>query len=133
MTDTQINEKGAQQYIRAARILTDAGGPVGPTIHCRGLAIEIALKLCMEHRGLGNPHTHDLEALYKKCGDVRLSDEDLNRLRLLNDEYIGSGDLKYPSRYRSSHMRGYTTPGQDLVESMLAAILSQQAPKANPT
>jgi hypothetical protein len=131
MTDTQINEKGARDYIRAARILTDHGGnspPMGPINHNRGLAAEIAFKLCLEKRGVANPSIHDLVALHGMCPDVQLSEKQLADLDLLNAEYYGPRNLRFPSRYRSSNTRAFVSPGQDSVESLLETILSQQNP-----
>lgn len=134
MTDSQINEKGARDYIRAARTLNDhlsEHNAVGPLSHCQGQAIEIALKVCIEKRSGEVPRGrqgHNLEFLCGMCPDLNLSDNERNVLNWLNKEYIGSGALSYPSRYRPNAGRVLLRPGQVDIESLLEAILQQQDP-----
>ena len=131
--DPQINEKGARDYIRAARILTDDEDPPrGPIIQCQGQAIEIALKLCLVKRGKTNPEHHDLVRLHKKeCPDITLSDRELQVLKKLNGYYFEDkrDKIKYSGRYRPSSGRVITMPGQQEIESLLESLLSQQNPK----
>ena len=128
MTDTQINEKGARDYIRAAQVLADSReGLIGPLTQCQGQAIEIALKVCIEKRGKNpakGPQGHDLLALHALCPDVLLTKEQSNDLQLINKNYIRDGSLSYPSRYRSSKGRVVSSAGQDAVEALFEAILS---------
>jgi hypothetical protein len=106
MTDTQSNEKGARDYIRAARVLADSREVlIGPLTQCQGQAIEIALKVCIEKRGKKppkGPQGHDLLALHALCPDVLLTKEQSNDIQLINKNYIRDGSLSYPSRCRSS-------------------------------
>src|SRR6056297_1257946 len=124
MADNQINEKGARDYIRAARTLNEhlsEHNAVGPLNHCQGQAIEIALKVCIEKRGgriPRGPRGHNLEYLLGMCTDLHLSSNELNILEWLNKEYIGSGELSYPSRYRPNSGRVLITPGQVDIESL---------------
>src|SRR6056297_3572128 len=107
MADNQINEKGARDYIRAARTLNDhlsEHNAVGPLSHCQGQAIEIALKVCIEKRGgriPKGPQGHNLEFLCEKCPDLDLSANERDILEWLDREYIGAGELSYRSRYRA--------------------------------
>jgi hypothetical protein len=130
MKDTQINEKGARDYIKAARLLAASDEVlIGPLTHCQGLAIEIALKVCIDKRGKEipkGPNGHNLLALHELCPDVVLTQQQAEDLQLINVNYIGDGSLSYPSRYRPSRGRVVTSTGQDAVESLLNAILSQQ-------
>lgn len=131
MTDTQINEKGARDYIRASRILWDNGGrspPMGPINNCRGVAVEIALKLCILNRGEDHKKQHDLNVLRGICPDVLLSAEELDSLEKLNVQYVKDGEFTYASRYRPNAGRAFVSPGQDQVESLLESILAQQNP-----
>ena len=130
MNDTQINEKGARDYIKAAGLLAASDEVlIGPLTHCQGLAIEIALKVCIDKRGKKIPkwpNGHNLLALHKLCPDVVLTQQQSEDLQLINVNYIGDGSLSYPSRYRPSRGRVVISTGQDAVESLLNAILSQQ-------
>ena len=130
MKDKQINEKGARDYIKAARLLAASDeGLIGPLNHCQGLAIEIALYVCSDKRGKEipkGPNGHNLLALHELCPDVVLTQQQAEDLQLINVNYIGDGSLSYPSRYRSSRLRVVTSTGQNMVESLLDAILSQQ-------
>ena len=127
MKDTQINEKGARDYIKAARLLAASDEVlIGPLTHCQGLAIEIALKVCIDKRGKEIPKRHSLLALHELCPDVVLTQQQTEDLQLINVNYIGDGSLSYPSRYRPSRGRVVTSTGQDAVEFLLNAILSQQ-------
>lgn len=130
MTDTQINEKGARDYIRAARVLADnREGLIGPLTQCQGQAIEIALKVCIQKRGKNPPkgrQGHDLLALHALCPDVVLTKAQANDLWLINKNYVRDGLLTYPSRYRSSNGRVVISAGQEAVEALFEAILSQQ-------
>jgi len=130
MKDTQINEKGARDYIKAARLLAVSDEVlIGPLTHCQGLAIEIALKVCIDKRGKEipkGPNGHNLLALHQLCPNVVLTQQQSEDLQLINVNYIGDGSLSYPSRYRPSRGRVVTSTGQDAVESLLNAILSQQ-------
>ena len=130
MKDTQINEKGARDYIKAARILAaNEEVLIGPLTHCQGLAIEIALKVCIDKRGKEipkGPKGHDLLALHALCPDVVLTQEQSEDLQLINRNYIGDSSLSYPSRYRPTRGRVVNATGQDAVELLLDAILSQQ-------
>ncbi|MEO1037026.1 MAG: hypothetical protein AAFX44_15835 [Pseudomonadota bacterium] len=130
MKDTQINEKGARDYIKAARILSDSDEVVtGPLNHCQGLAIEIALKVCIAKQSKEIPKGrdgHNLLVLRQKCPHIVLTQQQLADLQSINTNYIGDGSLSYPSRYRASRGRVVTSPGQDAVESLLKSILSQQ-------
>jgi|SRR6056297_585216 len=134
MADNQINEKGARDYIRAARTLNDhlsEHNAVGPLSHCQGQAIEIALKVCIEKRGgriPKGPQGHNLEFLCEKCPDLDLSANERDILEWLNQEYIGTGELSYPSRYGPNAGRVLLRPGQVDIESLLEAILRQQVP-----
>tara|TARA_R110002096_G_C14617712_1_gene723898 strand:+ start:155 stop:562 length:408 start_codon:yes stop_codon:yes gene_type:complete len=134
MTDSQINEKGALDYIKAARTLTDhfaEHNAFGPLSHCQGQAIEIALKVCIGKRGGEIPRGrdgHDLQRLLAKCPDIVLSANERNILEWLNKEYIGSGELSYPSRYRPNAGRVLLRPGQVDIESLMEAILQRQDP-----
>ena len=127
MKDTQINEKGARDYNKAARLLAASDEVlIGPLTHCQGLAIEIALKVCIDKRGNEIPQVHNLLTLHKLCPDLALTQQQTEDLQLINVNYIGDGSLSYPSRYRPSRGRVVTSTGQDAVESLLNAILSQQ-------
>ena len=130
MTDTQINEKGARDYVQAARILADSQEVlIGPLTQCQGQAIEIALKVCIAKRKKNppkGPQGHDLIALHALCSDVVLTKQQLKDLESINKNYVKDGSLSYPSRYRSSKTRVVLSPGQDAVESLFETILSQQ-------
>lgn len=130
MNDTQINEKGARDYIKAAGLLAASDEAlIGPLTHCQGLAIEIALKVCIGKRGKKIPkgrNGHNLLALHELCPDVVLTQQQSKDLQLINENYIGDGSLSYQSRYRPSRGRGAISTGQDAVESLFNAILSQQ-------
>lgn len=132
--DTQINAKGVRDYIKAARILSNnQGAPVGPILMCRGQALEIALKLFLERRGLldlKKKHRHHrLANLYADCTNapnpLTLTSDQVRVIDELHRHHYWDGDLRYTSRYRPNRGRVVTSPGQDAVEGLVETILTQ--------
>src|SRR5688500_18978376 len=103
MFKEKIAWKGIRNYLSAARTLGEYGSrnTSGPRIHCQGLAVELALKFCLHDRDGEYPADHDLLGLAKMCAtNVQWTDEELETLRLLNQQYFRDGDALYPARYR---------------------------------
>ena len=122
----EINWKGIGDYLSAARTLTVHGSSntSGPRIHCQGLALELAFKFYLWDKTGTYPGTHDLEALAADhCRDIQLSAEEVASVQQLNRQYLKDGEFPYPSRYRPSAMRVFTSMGQSPLEDLIAKII----------
>jgi hypothetical protein len=122
----EINWKGIGDYLSAARTLTDhgSGNTSGPRILCQGLALELALKFYLWHKSGNYPGTHDLKALaIGHCHDIQFSNEEVVSIEHLNRQYLEDGEYPYPSRYRPSAMRVFTSMSQPTLEDLIARII----------
>jgi hypothetical protein len=137
--DRQLNDKGARDYIQAARILSDHGGLTGPTLFCRGQAVEIALKFFLRRRDAyvpksfkqgGHKH-HQLNELYAACTTtlkepLALAPDQVLVINDLHLHHYEDGDLEFPDRFRSDKLRPVTTyGGQGHVEALVETIVAQ--------
>jgi hypothetical protein len=131
--DAQINEKGARDYIAAARILSDhKGAPIGPILFCRGQAIEIALKWFLVRRSTfdaGAHEHHRLNDLHAACertpNPLALKADQVRVINWLHPHHHRDAGLRQSSRYRPDRGRVVVSSGQDVVESLVETILVQ--------
>ena len=126
LTD-EINWKGIGDYLSAARTLTEHGSSnvaSGPVVHCRGLAVELALKFFLRDQRGHYPGTHNLEKLAFEESTIAFTQKEREFIKNLNRQYFRDDKDPYPSRYRPTAMRVVISPGQSAVEDIVATIVS---------